>query len=89
MGQLNKATLEAIPSSINAWQLKPAGDEGYRTAEVTLGGVDTDELSSKTMECKSVPGLYFVGEVMDVTGWLGGFNFQWAWASGFVAGQNA
>lgn len=89
LGQLNKATLEAIPRAINAWQLKPAGDEGYRTAEVTLGGVDTDELSSKTMECKSVPGLYFVGEVMDVTGWLGGFNFQWAWASGYVAGQNA
>ncbi|WP_028108041.1 NAD(P)/FAD-dependent oxidoreductase [Ferrimonas futtsuensis] len=89
LGQLNKATLADIPEQLNRWQLKPGGDEGYRTAEVTLGGVDTDELSSKTMECKRVPGLYFVGEVMDVTGWLGGFNFQWAWASGYVAGQNA
>ncbi|SDI29407.1 hypothetical protein SAMN04488540_10127 [Ferrimonas sediminum] len=89
LGQLNKATLEAIPAQLNRWQLKPGGDEGYRTAEVTLGGVDTDQLSSKTMECKTVPGLFFVGEVMDVTGWLGGFNFQWAWSSGYVAGQNA
>ncbi|USD37553.1 NAD(P)/FAD-dependent oxidoreductase [Ferrimonas sp. SCSIO 43195] len=88
LGQLNKATLEAIPAQLNRWQLKPGGDEGYRTAEVTLGGVDTDQLSSKTMECKTVPGLFFVGEVMDVTGWLGGFNFQWAWSSGYVAGQN-
>ncbi len=88
LGQLNKGALESIPAMLNGWQLKPAGDEGYRTAEVTLGGVDTDELSSKTMECKSVPGLFFVGEVMDVTGWLGGFNFQWAWSSGYVAGQN-
>ncbi|MBW3141364.1 NAD(P)/FAD-dependent oxidoreductase [Ferrimonas balearica] len=89
LGQLNKTALETIPGKLNGWQLKPAGDEGYRTAEVTLGGVDTDELSSKTMECKSVPGLFFVGEVMDVTGWLGGFNFQWAWSSGYVAGQHA
>ncbi|MFC4701179.1 NAD(P)/FAD-dependent oxidoreductase [Glaciecola siphonariae] len=69
------------------WQLKPNGTEGYRTAEVTLGGVDTDYVSSKTMECKSQPGLYFIGEVLDVTGWLGGYNFQWAWSSGYVAGQ--
>nr|WP_315900091.1 NAD(P)/FAD-dependent oxidoreductase [Ferrimonas balearica] len=89
LGQLNKATLEAVPAQLNAWRLKPAGDEGYRTAEVTLGGVDTDALSSKTMACKSVPGLFFIGEVMDVTGWLGGFNFQWAWSSGYVAGQHA
>jgi predicted flavoprotein YhiN len=69
------------------WTLTPSGTEGYDKAEVTLGGVDTNELSSKTMESRRVTGLYFVGEVVDVTGQLGGFNFQWAWASGFVAGQ--
>ncbi len=74
---------------MNRWQLTPVGTEGYRTAEVTLGGVDTKELSSKTMESTKVPGLYFVGEVVDVTGHLGGFNFQWAWASGHAAGQVA
>jgi predicted flavoprotein YhiN len=72
---------------IGDWNIVPAGTEGYAKAEVTLGGVDTDELSSKTMEARRVPGLYFIGEVVDVTGHLGGFNFQWAWASGFVAGQ--
>ncbi len=72
---------------MNAWTVKPVGSEGYRTAEVTLGGVDTDELDSKTMAAKSTPGLYFIGEVVDVTGWLGGYNFQWAWSSGWVAGQ--
>ncbi|POF53049.1 NAD(P)/FAD-dependent oxidoreductase, partial [Vibrio vulnificus] len=72
---------------LQQWKIAPNGTEGYRTAEVTLGGVDTDYLSSKTMECKTVPGLYFIGEVMDVTGWLGGYNFQWCWSSGFVAGQ--
>ncbi|WP_298440830.1 NAD(P)/FAD-dependent oxidoreductase [uncultured Ferrimonas sp.] len=87
--QLSKLRMEQIASTLNGWQLKPAGDEGYRTAEVTLGGVDTDQISSKTMECKTLPGLYFAGEVMDVTGWLGGYNFQWAWASGYVAGSNA
>ena len=76
-----------MAAKFQRWQLVPAGTEGYRTAEVTRGGVDTDELSSKTMEAKKVPGLYFIGEVMDVTGWLGGYNFQWAWASGFCAGQ--
>ena len=70
------------------WTLTPSGTEGYAKAEVTAGGIDTDELSS-TMEAKKVPGLYFIGEVVDVTGQLGGFNFQWAWASGFVAGQKA
>ena len=70
------------------WELKPTGTEGYAKAEVTVGGVDTDELSSKTMEARRVPGLYFIGEVVDVTGQLGGFNFQWAWASGFAAGQS-
>ena len=78
--------LEAVAQKLESWVLKPAGTEGYRTAEVTLGGVDTRDLSSKTME-SSVPGLFFIGEVVDVTGHLGGFNFQWAWSSGFVAGQ--
>jgi predicted flavoprotein YhiN len=72
---------------LTRWALKPAGTEGYRTAEVTLGGVDTDQLSSKTMESKTQPGLYFIGETVDVTGWLGGYNFQWAWASGVAAGK--
>jgi predicted Rossmann fold flavoprotein len=79
--------LQQVAEAFHQWQLKPNGTEGYRTAEVTLGGIDTDELSSKTMEAKKVKGLYFVGEVMDVTGWLGGYNFQWAWSSGWVAGQ--
>jgi hypothetical protein len=78
--------LEAVAQKLESWTLKPAGTEGYRTAEVTLGGVDTRELSSKTME-SVIPGLFFIGEVVDVTGHLGGFNFQWAWSSGFVAGQ--
>jgi len=78
--------LEAISQKLERWVLKPAGTEGYRTAEVTLGGVDTRDLSSKTME-SAIPGLFFIGEVIDVTGHLGGFNFQWAWSSGFVAGQ--
>src|SRR5262249_48233730 len=72
---------------VESWQLFPSGTEGYAKAEVTCGGIDTAELSSKTMEARRVPGLYFIGEVVDVTGHLGGFNFQWAWASGFVAGQ--
>ena len=76
-------------AAVNAWRVKPVGSEGYRTAEVTLGGVDTREISSKTMESRRSPGLYFVGEVLDVTGRLGGFNFQWAWASGSAAGQVA
>jgi predicted Rossmann fold flavoprotein len=80
--------LENLAKAINAWTVKPDGTEGYRTAEVTLGGVDTNELSSKTMEAKNQKGLYFIGEVIDVTGHLGGFNFQWAWSSGYVAGQN-
>lgn len=81
LGQLNHA--------IHNWQVKPVGSEGYRTAEVTLGGVDTNELDAKTMQVKSVPGLFFIGEVVDVTGWLGGYNFQWAWSSGWAAGQVA
>lgn len=79
--------IEQIANAFENWQLKPNGTEGYRTAEVTLGGVSTDELSSKTMESKLASGLYFIGEVVDVTGWLGGYNFQWAWSSGWVAGQ--
>jgi hypothetical protein len=79
--------LRALSRALHDWQVKPTGTSGYAKAEVTLGGVDTDELSSQTMEAKRLPGLYFIGEVVDVTGQLGGFNFQWAWASGFVAGQ--
>jgi predicted Rossmann fold flavoprotein len=79
--------LRAVDEAVNRWRFKPAGSEGYRTAEVTLGGVDTRELDSRTMEAKTVPGLYFIGEVVDVTGWLGGYNFQWAWSSGWCAGQ--
>ena len=85
--QYNSKELQTVIETLQQWKIAPNGTEGYRTAEVTLGGVDTDYLSSKTMECKSVPGLYFIGEVMDVTGWLGGYNFQWCWSSGFVAGQ--
>jgi len=79
--------LEQIVGQLRNWSLVPSGSEGYRTAEVTAGGVDTDGLSSKTMMSKTVPGLYFIGEAVDVTGWLGGFNFQWAWSSGWAAGQ--
>jgi hypothetical protein len=79
--------LQSIAAHLHQWEVKPAGDEGYEKAEVTLGGVDTDELSSKTLESRKIPGLYFMGEVVDVTGHLGGHNFQWAWASGFAAGQ--
>jgi len=87
MKQYTHAELKAIAEQLDDWQLVPAGTEGYRTAEVTLGGVDTREVSSKTMESLKSPGLYFVGEVLDVTGHLGGFNFQWAWASGYAAAQ--
>lgn len=78
--------LEELVQQLANWELRPGGTEGYRTAEVTLGGIDTDALSSKTMEAKTVPGLYVIGEAVDVTGWLGGFNFQWAWSSGWAAG---
>ncbi len=84
---LNPKSRERISDLLHQFVFKPNGTEGYRTAEVTLGGVDTNELSSKTMEAKNQPGLYFIGEVVDVTGWLGGYNFQWAWSSGWVAGQ--
>jgi predicted Rossmann fold flavoprotein len=84
---LSDREIEAISAALHRWRVTPAGTEGYEKAEVTAGGVDTAELSSKTMEATQVPGLYFIGEVVDVTGQLGGFNFQWAWASGYAAGQ--
>ena len=87
--ELSKKVLNQLSSSINAWVINPTGSEGYRTAEVTLGGIDTEEISSKTMMSKKHSGLFFIGEVMDVTGHLGGYNFQWAWSSGYVAGQYA
>jgi predicted Rossmann fold flavoprotein len=89
MAEIPDTVLAGIAERLQAWTLKPSGTEGYRTAEVTLGGVDTGEISSKTMESRRQPGLYFVGEVLDVTGHLGGFNFQWAWSSGSAAGQVA
>ena len=89
IGTLSNAALERVAGHLRDWRLMPVGSEGYRTAEVTLGGVDTDALDARTMEAKGVPGLYFVGEVVDVTGWLGGYNFQWAWSSGWAAGQVA
>ncbi len=89
LGAFSDRQLAEIGRRINNWQLKPSATEGYRTAEVTLGGIDTDEISSKTMQVRSHPGLFFVGEVLDVTGHLGGFNFQWAWSSGYSAGLHA
>jgi predicted Rossmann fold flavoprotein len=88
LAEFPDATLKSIAKHLNHWTLKPAGTEGYRTAEVTLGGIDTNVISSKTMECKTQPGLYFIGEVLDVTGHLGGFNFQWAWASAVAAAES-
>jgi predicted Rossmann fold flavoprotein len=87
LAELGGAALDRIATGIRNWQLVPVGSEGYRTAEVTLGGVDTRALDGRTMEAKGVPGLFFIGEVVDVTGWLGGYNFQWAWSSGWAAGQ--
>ncbi|QDQ29326.1 NAD(P)/FAD-dependent oxidoreductase [Chitinimonas arctica] len=89
MKQYSAAELAQISGHLHDWRVKPSGSEGYKKAEVTRGGVDTDALSSKTMMARKVPGLFFVGEVVDVTGWLGGYNFQWAWASGWVAGSVA
>ncbi len=85
--QVSEKAIAEFCALLHKWTLTPAGTVGYNKAEVTRGGIDTDELSSKTMEAKKVPGLYFIGEVVDVTGWLGGFNYQWAWASGWAAGQ--
>ncbi len=87
IAELSTKSIERVAAAINDWAVKPAGTEGYRTAEVTIGGVDTADLSSQTMESKTQKNLYFIGEVVDVTGHLGGFNFQWAWASGYAAGQ--
>ncbi len=89
MAELPAAALERVAARVARWQITPVGSEGYRTAEVTLGGVDTTALDGRTMQARGVPGLYFVGEVVDVTGWLGGYNFQWAWSSGWAAGQVA
>ncbi|MCE5974359.1 NAD(P)/FAD-dependent oxidoreductase [Sinirhodobacter sp. WL0062] len=83
----NNRALERLADQLHKWEVRPVGSEGYRTAEVTLGGVSTADLDAKTMEARAVPGLYFIGEVVDVTGWLGGYNFQWAWSSGWAAGQ--
>ena len=85
--QFNDKELIQVVDELQCWTLKPNATEGYRTAEVTLGGVDCCEISSQTFEAKKVPGLYFIGEILDVTGWLGGYNFQWAWSSGWAAGQ--
>lgn len=89
MDQYSARELEGIAESVSRWELRPAGTAGFSKAEVTAGGVDTRDLNSKTMESRNVPGLYFIGEVVDVTGWLGGYNFQWAWASGYAAGMAA
>ena len=89
ISELSNKLLKQLSNSINTWSINPTGSEGYRTAEVTLGGIDTNEISSKTMMSIKNPGLFFIGEVVDVTGHLGGYNFQWAWSSGFVAGQYA
>ncbi|AOY43954.1 MULTISPECIES: BaiN/RdsA family NAD(P)/FAD-dependent oxidoreductase [Psychrobacter] len=87
LANIKDERLSELGATLNGWQLKPSGTEGYRTAEVTRGGIKTDEVSSKTMQSNLQEGLYFIGEVLDVTGWLGGYNFQWAWASGFVSGE--
>lgn len=87
MNRFTTEELERIAAALRAWELRPAGTAGFGKAEVTMGGVDTRDLDSKTMQARNVPGVYFIGEVVDVTGWLGGYNFQWAWASGFAAGQ--
>ena len=89
LADLSDVKLRTVADAVNAWRVTPNGTEGWRTAEVTIGGIDTDGLSSRTMEAKGMPGLYFVGECVDVTGWLGGYNFQWAWSSGWAAGQVA
>jgi hypothetical protein len=89
LAQLSNATLGQIAQTLKGWPIQPSGTLGYAKAEVTLGGVDTAALSQQTMEARAVPGLHFIGEVVDVTGWLGGYNFQWAWASGHAAGSAA
>jgi predicted flavoprotein YhiN len=87
IGSYPQKRITEIGERLNEWQFQPAGSEGYRTAEVTLGGIDTDDVSSKTFELRQVPGLFVIGEALDVTGWLVGYNFQWAWASGWCCAQ--
>ena len=87
LAEVGDKTLRKLAEAVNGWTVKPVGSEGYRTAEVTLGGVATDELDQQTMQARAVPGLYVIGEAVDITGWLGGYNFQWAWSSGWAAGQ--
>jgi len=87
LADLSDKAVRRLDAAVNGWSVKPVGSEGYRTAEVTLGGVATDQLDQQSMAAKSVPGLYVIGEAVDVTGWLGGYNFQWAWSSGWAAGQ--
>jgi len=87
IGDLKDEALRRLDGAVNGWTVKPVGSEGYRTAEVTLGGIATDQLDQTTMQAKTVPGLYCIGEAVDITGWLGGYNFQWAWSSGWAAGQ--
>jgi len=89
LNEMSNRDIDAAAKALKGWALMPSGTLGYAKAEVTLGGIDTAALSSRTMETTTVPGLYFIGEVVDVTGWLGGYNFQWAWSSGWVAGQFA
>jgi predicted flavoprotein YhiN len=89
LGNLPDRALAQTAERLSSWRLTPAGTEGYAKAEVTLGGIDTAELSQQTMQARAVPGLFAIGEAVDVTGWLGGYNFQWAWSSGFVAGLAA
>ena len=87
LGDLPDAKLRALDEAVNGWTVKPVGSEGYRTAEVTMGGIATDQLDQQTMQARTVPGLFCIGEAVDITGWLGGYNFQWAWSSGWAAGQ--
>jgi len=89
IGERRDKELESLAQGLKAWRVTPTGSEGYAKAEVTRGGVDTQGLSSRTMEARNVPGLFVIGEAVDVTGWLGGYNFQWAWSSGWVAGEAA
>ncbi|MBL8544589.1 MAG: NAD(P)/FAD-dependent oxidoreductase, partial [Hyphomonadaceae bacterium] len=88
LGDMKDAALIEAVRKLKHWPLTPTGDEGYAKAEVTVGGIDTNALSQQTMEARAVPGLHFIGEAVDVTGWLGGYNFQWAWSSGWAAGQS-
>jgi hypothetical protein len=89
IGEVGDKDLSRLGALLKAWRLTPSGTEGYAKAEVTLGGVDTAALDQKTMMAKAVPGLFVIGEAVDVTGWLGGYSFQWAWSSGWVAGESA